>query len=77
MSTTIHTPETAPEASKEILTQIKGKYGFVPNLMGSLANSAPVIESYVQLGEQFGKTSLSPQEAQVVYLTVNFENDCH
>lgn len=73
----IYKPENAPEKSKPLLEGINKNYGFVPNLMGVLAESTPVLDSYLQLGAQLGKTSLSAQEAQVLYLAANYENDCH
>ena len=35
----VYTKETAPEASTPVLETIKGKYGFVPNLFGVLAET--------------------------------------
>ena len=35
----IHTIETAPEAVKEALTAVKNANGFIPNLIGVLANT--------------------------------------
>lgn len=37
-----HSLDTAPEASKPILSAIKSKLGFVPNLMATMAES-PVL----------------------------------
>lgn len=37
---TIHTIETAPEAVKDVLTTVKRENGgYIPNLIGVLANS--------------------------------------
>ena len=33
----IHTPDTAPEAARPILEGARRKFGFVPNLLGALA----------------------------------------
>lgn len=34
-----HTIESAPEASKPVLTAVKAKMGFVPNLMAAMAEA--------------------------------------
>lgn len=77
MKASIYNETTAPKESKELLAGVKSAYGFVPNLLGEMAESAPVLEAYLQLGTQLGKTSLSAQEQQVLYLTANYENNCH
>lgn len=35
----VHTLETSPESSRFVLAGAKSKYGFVPNLIGMLAES--------------------------------------
>lgn len=35
----IHTIDTAPEAAKEALQAVKNNNGFIPNLIGVLANA--------------------------------------
>ncbi|MDO9777398.1 carboxymuconolactone decarboxylase family protein, partial [Glaesserella parasuis] len=35
----IHTIDTAPEAAKETLQAVKNNNGFIPNLIGVLANA--------------------------------------
>ena len=72
----IHTLDTAPEGSKEILEGIKENIGFVPNLFGVLAESPQATEAYQLLGGLFRKTSLSAIEQNVVWLTINYENNC-
>lgn len=41
----LHTEETAPEGSKAILQGTKKAYGFVPNLMATLAESPAAVEA--------------------------------
>lgn len=78
MKYTVYNQETAPtEEGQKTLAQIKSHYGFLPNLMGVLAESQPVLESYLHLGKQLEKSTLNAQEIQVVYLAANYENDCH
>ena len=59
---TIHTIETAPEEVKDVLQTVKdANGGFIPNLIGLLAN-AP--------------TSLTPTEREVVQITAAVTNGC-
>ena len=73
---TIHTQETAPEASKPLLDNSQKAYGFVPGLLGVLAEAPKALEAYQTLGALFSETSFSTTERHVVWLTINYENDC-
>jgi len=73
---TVFSLEQAPEGSREVLTQVKKQFGFVPNLMGVLAHAPATLSAYVSLSDLFSRSSLSPVEQQVVLLTVSIENDC-
>lgn len=76
MEYNIYDEKSAPEDAQETLAQAKEKYGFVPNLLGTMANAPTLLKGYVALNELFSKTSLSPTEQQVVLLTVSRENEC-
>lgn len=73
---TVHTIETAPQESKAILEQVKGKYGFVPNLMGVFAEAPEILKAYIQLDGLIKETALTPQEQQVVLLSISYDNAC-
>lgn len=73
---TIHTTDTAPEAAQPTLKAAKAAYGFLPNLLGVLAESPAAVEAYVTLAGLFDKTGLTPAERQVVLLAVSAENEC-
>lgn len=73
----VYSTDSAPEAAKESLAQAKRAFGFVPNLLGVLAQAPQALKAYVTLSSLFSKSSLSPTEQQVVLLTVSFENECH
>ena len=73
----IHTPQTAPETSKPVLADVEKAYKFIPNLYGTFAESPLAVSAYLQLsGLIQSKSSLTPQEQQVVMLAVSFENGC-
>ncbi len=72
-----YTAETAPEASKPILDGVKGTFGFIPNLQAHMAEAPELLAGYSALWDLFSKSTLTAHEQQVVYLTSNFENECH
>ncbi len=74
---TLHTVDTAPDASKQTLEAIEKKYGFVPNLMREFAGAPAALNGYVALSTQFENSSLSPVEQQVVLLSAATVNRCH
>ena len=74
---TTHTIETAPASSKPILEEVKNAFGFVPNLHAGMAESPELVTAYSTLWDLFSKTSFTQVEQQVVYMTANYENECH
>lgn len=72
----VHTAETAPEGAGSALETAKSAFGFVPNLIGVLAEAPAAAEAYLALGGLFGRTSLTPEEQQVVLLASSFTNRC-
>ena len=76
VSFTLHTAQTAPEASRPVLEGAAKAFGFVPNLHAVLAEAPAALEGYSALWDVFARSSLSPAEQQVVYLSANYENAC-
>ncbi len=72
----LHSSETAPEASKELLNSAQKRLGFVPNLMRVMAEVPVTLEAYQTLMALFEKTSFSPTETEVVTLSVSNTNGC-
>lgn len=72
----VHTIESAPQASKPLLEQTKKAWQFIPNLQGTLAESPVTLEAYSTLFGLVAKSSLSPIEQQVAYLTTNVFHGC-
>lgn len=72
----LHEIETAPEAAKPVLQGAKEGFGMVPNLHKVLAEAPAALEGYATLWGLFDKSSFTPAERQVVYLTSNYENEC-
>ena len=72
----IHTVETAPEAAKEALKAVQNVNGFIPNLIGVLANAPTALETYRTVGGINGRNSLTAVEREVVQITAAVVNGC-
>lgn len=76
MTLTVHTTDSAPEASRPLLERIAKAFGFVPNLYAVFAESPAALQGALAMSDAFSKTSLSPAEQQLVALAVSEANDC-
>ena len=76
MTYAIQTIDSAPPAAKDVLAGAKQAFGFVPNLLGVMANSPALVKTYVAVSKIFDETALTATERQVVLLTVSAENGC-
>ena len=72
----IHTIESAPEASQEAIKIVQPKNGFIPNLIGVLANAPTALETYRTVGAINQRNSLTPTEREVVQITAAVSNGC-
>lgn len=72
----VHGVEDAPEETRERLVAVQKRYGFLPNLMGVMAEAPPLLAGYLAVAEQFAATSLTPAEQQVVLLSGSRRNGC-
>lgn len=75
-SPSLHTVDTAPEASKPLLATAGRTYGFVPNLLAGMATSPALLEGYMTLAGIFNKTALTETERQIILMTSNRLNGC-
>ena len=76
MTYPVHTTETAPDTAKPTLAAAEKGFGFVPNLLGVMANAPALVSAYTTLSGIFDSASLNRAERQVVLLTTSYENDC-
>lgn len=76
MKYTVHTKESAPAASKEIIDEVIKTYGFLPNLYGIMAEAPMAGKTYMTLNNILEQTSLSATEIQTVLLTASYVNEC-
>lgn len=73
----LHTTSTAPAPSKAILAQMGQPGAETPNLVRALAEAPAALTAFQQLKATFARSSLSPIEQEVVYLSVAKANECH
>lgn len=75
---TMHTPETAPEASRPLLEASKKAFGRVPGLHATMAEAPALLDGYKHLHRLFAEeTSFDKDELTVVWQTINVEHECH
>jgi AhpD family alkylhydroperoxidase len=72
----IHSTTSAPEGSARILGAVENKMGFVPNLMGALAEAPAALETYTTVMDIFERSSLSDAEKMTVLLSASLVNGC-
>jgi len=72
----LHNAATADPASAAILNSVQSAWGFVPNLHRVLAESPAALEAYATLWGIAEKTGFTPQERNVAYLAIIYENEC-
>jgi uncharacterized peroxidase-related enzyme len=71
------TIETAPEASKPLLENVQKGFGFIPNLVATVANNPTVLQGYLALNAVYEKGSFTPTEQQLILLAASVENHCN
>lgn len=72
----IHSAQSAPAAAQSALAAVEGRYGFVPNLIGALAEAPAALDGYLQLAGILEASSLSAQERQILALAASHANGC-
>lgn len=73
----VRTVENAPAAAKPLLTTAEKNNGYLPNLLGLLANAPVALEAYLTLsGINARSTSLSLAEREAVQITAAATHGC-
>ncbi|HDL5509168.1 TPA: carboxymuconolactone decarboxylase family protein [Mannheimia haemolytica] len=72
----IHTIESASETAQEALKAVQQANGFIPNLIGVLANAPTALETYRTVGGINSRNSLTAEEREVVQITAAVVNGC-
>ena len=73
---TIHTVESAPEAAKARVEAAQKANGFIPNLIGALANSPQALTFYQEVGKLNNENSLTGGEREVIQIIAARTNQC-
>ncbi|MFT7773768.1 carboxymuconolactone decarboxylase family protein [Roseateles sp.] len=73
---TLHTAQTAPEGSRAFVQKAQAASGFLPNLIGVLANAPEALETYLTVGQINSKGALSLAEREVVQITAARVHGC-
>jgi uncharacterized peroxidase-related enzyme len=73
---TLHTQDTAPEASRPLVDKAIANNGFLPNLIGVLANSPQALQTYMTVSGINAETSLTLAEREVVQITAARIHGC-
>jgi len=68
--------ENRPEYAADTIAQIKNKTGFVPGVMGAMANSPEAAEAYTVLGDLLQRSAFTPEARHVAWFTINMLPDC-
>ena len=73
---TLHTLHSAPEAARPFLENALKNSGYIPNLLGILANAPAALETYVTVSGLNAKADLSLAEREVVQLIAATTHGC-
>ncbi len=71
----IKTADTAPQA-KELIDGAEQAFGFLPNLLGIMAQAPALLEGYMSLSSIFDSSELSATERQIILMVNNRLNGC-
>ena len=72
----VHNVETAPAEARERVQNVRRANGYLPNLIGVLANAPAVLETYQVVGAINARTGLSPEEREVIQIAAAARNGC-
>jgi len=73
---TIQSVESAPADAQERLRTAAQANGFLPNLLGVLANAPTALETYQTVSAINARNSLTPTEREVIQITAATYNGC-
>ena len=70
-------PDTTTGQAKELFDLVKGKIGFIPNLVKVFGNSPATLQAYLSLGEITSKGSFNNKLREQLALAIAEENACN
>lgn len=69
-------PDQASPEAQQILSEVNDKFGMIPNLARTLANSPAALKGYLALGEALEGSVLPAKLREQIALTVSQANGC-
>ncbi|NQV25844.1 MAG: carboxymuconolactone decarboxylase family protein [Rhodopirellula sp.] len=69
-------PDTAEGRQKELLDTVQGAFGLVPNAARIMANSPPVLESFLTFSQAMGNVAIGEKLHNQVKLSTSESNSC-
>lgn len=72
----LHNKDTAPQGAHGVMDAYQDRFGFVPNLIGLMAESPATTKGYAQTYNLLGETDFTPAEQQLLFLTISRTNGC-
>ncbi|MEW6775970.1 MAG: carboxymuconolactone decarboxylase family protein [Bdellovibrionota bacterium] len=69
-------PANATGQARELLGNVQAKLGLTPNMMRTMANSAPVLEGYLSFSAALGGGKLGAKLREQIALITAEENQC-
>jgi AhpD family alkylhydroperoxidase len=72
----LHTPVTAPAASRPVLETLHRTFGVIPNLAAGMASSPVLIQGFIGLFQNVHAGTFGEAEIQVLLLTNAVTNRC-
>jgi uncharacterized peroxidase-related enzyme len=76
LKSTVHTIDTAPEAARADLQAARQSMGFLPNLLGVMAEAPIALKAYLDLTDLLAKSSFTPVEQQIMMIAGSVTNQC-
>ncbi|MGI9370227.1 MAG: carboxymuconolactone decarboxylase family protein [Ruegeria sp.] len=73
---TIYTQQSAAPKARPILEGLAKMVGFVPNVFAVMGGTAPALNGFVEVTKQFGASSLTATEREIVHIATSVENGC-
>jgi AhpD family alkylhydroperoxidase len=74
---TAHTIESAPAASRRLMTATQSHLGYLPAATARWAASPQLLDGFGKLTALFAATTLDPVAREVLIMTVATRNGCH
>ena len=74
---TVYNKHSAKPESAQLLGAVENMVGFVPNIFGVIAESTPGLHGFVELNNQFSRSTFDATEREIIQTAVSVENQCN